>query len=311
MPSKDSLDFRPPKESRSVWVLLLIAAALALAVAWWYWWRPAHAPAPAAEPVAQTPQPESAPAETPSQGGPVTPPAAESPPEASGPRNPVDALGQPEGALPPLAESDQHVAKALKGLLNAPRLLDLIEFDHFVRRAVATTDNLGRSFAPDSMWPVRPTPGQFTVTGPAGAQVIAPENAARYDTFVDFATSIPLGPAVKLYAQLYPLFQSAYEDLGYPNGYFNDRLVAVLDLLLATPTPTGPIAVQLTQFKGESASTRPWTRYDYADPALEALSSGQKILIRMGPENERRMKAVIRDLRNRVATGALAHPKGK
>lgn len=196
-------------------------------------------------------------------------------------------------------------------MVKTPRLLHLIEFNHFVRRTVVTADNLGRSFAPDSKWPVHPTRGRLTVTGSSGAGGIAPENAARYEAFVDFATSIPLGPAVKLCAQLYPLFQSAYVDPGYPDGYFNDRLVAALDLLLATPTPAGPVAVQITQFKGESASTRPWIRYDYADPAFESLSSGQKILIRMGPENERRMKAVIRDLRNRVATGAVAHPKSK
>lgn len=309
MPSKDPLDFRPPQESRSIWVILLVAAALALGAAWWFWWRPAHAPAPAAEPVAQAP--ESAPAETPSQGGPVTQPAAEPPPEASGPKNPVDALGQSETALPSVAESDQRVTQALGSLLGAQPLTQFLQPDRIVRRVVATVDNLGRPFAPDSMWPVHPTSGRFLVTGPAEAQVIAPDNAARYSAFVDFAASVPLGPLVKLYAQLYPLFQSAYEDLGYPDGYFNDRLVAVLDLLLATPTPSGPVAVRLTQFKGESAATRPWTRYDYADPALESLSSGQKILIRMGPDNERRLKAVMTDLRRRVATGALAHPQGK
>lgn len=309
MPHKDSLDFRPPQESRSAWKLLLIVLVLAIVAGWWFWWRPAHAPAaPAAEPTAQAPEP--APPEPPSNAGAVTPLTPEPAPEASGPQNPVDALGSPDAALPPVSESDQRVKKALGNLLGQSNLADLLEFDHFVRRAVATLDNLGRAYAPDSMWPVRPTPGRFTVTGPIGAQTIAPDNAARYDAFVAFARSIPLGPAVKLYAELYPLFQSAYVDLGYPNGYFNDRLVAVLDLLIATPTPSGPIAVQTVQVKNEPPNAQPWAHYEYADPALEALSSGQKILIRMGPENERKMKAVLTDLRRRVATGGFAHPKG-
>ena len=29
------------------------------------------------------------------------------------------------------------------------------------------------------------------------------------------------------------------------------------------------------------ASERPWVRYEYADPGLQALSSGQKILLRV------------------------------
>jgi hypothetical protein len=31
--------------------------------------------------------------------------------------------------------------------------------------------------------------------------------------------------AVALYVDLYPLFQGAYAELGYPNRYFNDRLI--------------------------------------------------------------------------------------
>ena len=66
------------------------------------------------------------------------------------------------------------------------------------------------------------------------------------------------------YFHFYPLFQSAYQDLGYPNGYFNDRLVQVIDSLLATPEPSGPIEL-----------TRPNVLYTYADPKLEALPAGR------------------------------------
>ena len=158
---------------------------------------------------------------------------------------------------------------------------------------------------------IEPAPGRFEVAGAADAptQTIAPANAARYHAFVAFAESVPLDAAVKLYARLYPLFQTAYEELGYPGRYFNNRLVAVLDHLLATPVPAGPVAVQLTQVKGDVPSTRPWVRYEYADPTLQALSSGQKMLVRMGPDNARRLKAVMTELRRRVATGAVAKPK--
>ena len=52
-------------------------------------------------------------------------------------------------------------------------------------------------------------------------------------------------------------------------------------------------------------STRPWVRYEFADPQLQALSSGQKALVRMGPDNARRLKAVLADLRHRLAAGAV------
>ena len=62
-----------------------------------------------------------------------------------------------------------------------------------------------------------------------------------------------------VYFRFYPLFQQSYQNLGYPNGYFNDRLVQVIDMLLATPQPTGPIEL-----------VRPNVMYTFADPTLEA-----------------------------------------
>ena len=299
MPEKDPVDFRPPQPSSLAWIGWVVAAALALGAAWWFGWRPAHAPAP--QPAADTAAPASAPAAVPSA------PLA----QASAPDNPVDVLAPPDTDLPPLADSDTMVAQALRDLLGAQRVASMLQLDGFVRRAVVTVDNLARPSAPARLWPVQPAPGRFEVTGPADAptQTIAPANAARYHAFVAFAENVPLDAAVKLYARLYPLAQTAYEDLGYPGQSFNNRLVAVLDDLLATPVPSQPVAVQLTQVKGDIPSTRPWVRYEYADPALQALSSGQKMLVRMGPDNARRLKAVMAELRRRVATGAVAKPK--
>ena len=89
-----------------------------------------------------------------------------------------------------------------------------------------------------------------------------------------------------VYLRFYPLFQRVYQDLGYPNGYFNDRLVQAIDSLLATPQPAGPIEL-----------TRPNVMYTFADPALEARPAGQKMLLRMGPENAAVIKAKLTELR--------------
>ena len=47
---------------------------------------------------------------------------------------------------------------------------------------------------------------------------------------------------------------------------------------------------------------RPKVTYQFADPELETLSAGQKILIRMGPDNAVRVKARIMELRQALAT---------
>jgi hypothetical protein len=38
-------------------------------------------------------------------------------------------------------------------------------------------------------------------------------------------------------------------------------------------------------------------RYEYVDPAYERLSAGQKILLRVGPAQERQLKQKLREVR--------------
>jgi hypothetical protein len=45
--------------------------------------------------------------------------------------------------------------------------------------------------------------------------------------------------------------------------------------------------------------------YEFADPSLEQRSAGQKMLIRMGPVNESRVKAKLRDIRRALTGQAL------
>ena len=305
MPDHDATDLRPaPPRGAPAWIYaVLIACAAAAVAAWWFWLRPAV-------PVADLPPPQVAapPAPAPAQ-------AASAPePAASGPLHRVDALAPADAALPPLAASDAHVAALLGELLGADRVARFLATEGFVRRVVATVDNFGRAQAPPRMWPVQPTPGRFEVlespaAGDGGVQVVAPGNPARYAGALALAEAVPLDAVVALYARLYPLFQQAYEELGYPGRYFNDRLVAVLDHLLLAPQVQGPLRVRLLPVNTAVADPRPWVRYEFADPALQSLSSGQKILVRMGPEAAARAKALIRELRKRVATGVPAQPE--
>jgi len=47
---------------------------------------------------------------------------------------------------------------------------------------------------------------------------------------------------------------------------------------------------------------RPHVLYEYSDPDLEALSSGQKLLLRMGTDNGKKIKDTLRELRGLVTT---------
>lgn len=292
--TQDAPEFRPRRETPTGAIVVAVLVLLAAAFFGWRWYQQQQAKPAEPAPVAAAPN-----------DAPAPPPPAPAAP--TGPQNPVDALAAPDAALPKLAESDARVMKALSELLGAKNAGAFLRSDGIVHRFVATIDNLAREQAPANTWPVQPTGQRFITEGQGEAQAISANNAARYNAAVLLAGSIDPAKAAAVYARLYPLFQQAYEELGYPGRYFNDRLVAVIDHLLQAPEPTGPVLVRLVEVKGDVPSQRPWVRYEYVDPKLESMSSGQKIMVRMGPENERKLKASLRGLRQQVATGEVAN----
>jgi hypothetical protein len=277
--------------------LVLALLALVVAVIGYEWWR-SRQPLPVTPPV---PPQAAAPAASEPAAAASSPEQAASEPGILHSLEPAPPTVSQAGPLPALDASDPTVTAVLTNLLGKRDVLTFLNLDGFVRRAVATVDNLGRKHAASRVWPVVPTEGRFQVTKTNAETVIAEVNSARYTPFVKFATSVDTTAAGDLYRQFYPLFQTAYEELGYPGKYFNDRLVVVIDQLLATPVPDGPVKLTLTQVQGPVPTLRPWVRYEYADPALESRPAGQKILMRMGPANAALLKQWLSGFRARIA----------
>lgn len=257
-------------------ILVLVALAAVIAGAIWFWWQ-WHSAEAVPETVAVPPVASAPPM-------PVAPQEEEKPVE-----HPVEAP-PPAEPLPALDESDGALGKALAALVGDKTFAALFIPERMVRHIVATVDNLPREEAPVKMWPVRPVGSWLETTGEGESLVLGPKNAARYAAYVKVVKGLDAQRLAAAYRRFYPLFQEAYRDLGYPKGYFNDRLVAAIDNLLATPEPKEP--PRLVQEK---------VRYQFADPDLERRSAGQKILLRMGPENARVVKTKLREFRQYVA----------
>ena len=259
------------------WLIALLLAAAAAAAAWFFWDRTEPQPvAPAA--VQQAPVEGTEPAE---------------------PLHPVEPLELTPGEgelveLPPLEESDRYFALALIDVFG-PELETLLADEALIDKTVATVDNLTRGRIAEKIRPVGRLSGKFIVTaaGDNGPFYLSPENYDRYKPLVDIVTDADLDEVVATYRRFYPLFQEAFAQLGYPDGYFNDRIVAVIDHLLITPQPEAPIRL-----------VQPHVLYKFADPELEALSSGQKLLLRMGPDHAASIKERLTELRTRIAQPA-------
>jgi hypothetical protein len=226
------------------------------------------------------------------------PAAAPLPPQApSEPaiEHPVPTAPSAAAPLPALGDSDPAIRDALSAALGKDAMQYLVP-ESLVRHIVVTVDNLPRQKVSAAKRPTVAVPGAFLAEGDELHATIDPKNYARYDAMVSVVRRLDMKQVADVYLRFYPLFQGAYQDLGYPTGYFNDRLVQVIDSLLATPKVDGPIEL-----------TRPNVMYTFADPTLEARPAGQKLLLRMGPDNAAAIEAKLRELRAIVTAAPPAH----
>lgn len=193
--------------------------------------------------------------------------------------------------LPALDESDGPFLAAAVSTFGAD-IENFLVRQSLIDKFVATVDNLDGSHVSETIRPVERLPDAFKARDAGDGETFYtdPENYRRYDGAVKIASEADLDLVVAVYHRYYPLFQESYERLGYPNRYFNDRVIQVIDHLLATPQPEEPILL-----------VRPKVLYQYADQELESLSSGQKLLIRMGSVHSATIKQVLRQLRTRLA----------
>ncbi len=216
------------------------------------------------------------------------PPVAEAPPPEPPIKHPIREAESDE-PLPALENSDDALLGALTGFFGRKAVQEFFEVKELARRFVVTADNLPRKKVPLRYRLFKPVAGQFLVTGDGENYLSKPDNQRRYNAYVLLTGAVDTKKLVAVYTRLYPLFQEEYVNLGYPQGYFNDRLVEAIDDMLAAPEIPGSIKL-----------VRPKVLYLFADPALEELSAGQKIMIRMGVENAVRVKARLREFRKEL-----------
>jgi hypothetical protein len=198
----------------------------------------------------------------------------------------AEPIIDPEKPLPELKQSDPSMAEILAKLFVDQKLDRFFMLEHFIERFVVMVDNLPQQQLPATHRPLKKTPGKFLAQGERDQLTLSPANYKRYTPLIKMLAALDKQQVVAVYKRLYPLFQEAYQELGYPKAYFNDRLVEVIDHLLVTPQVTGPVYL-----------TQPKALYLYADPDLEALSAGRKILLRCGPDNAAQIKIMLHEYR--------------
>ncbi|HEX4975049.1 MAG TPA: DUF3014 domain-containing protein [Pseudomonadales bacterium] len=204
--------------------------------------------------------------------------------DKAGNLNAPDVLAVEAVTLPTLERSDDFFRSEWALLSADARMAEWASTDQLLRKAMTVLDNLARgkvmtsllrSFSPAEAMPALPLP-----VAPEGEQVehfrLDPSGYERFTSTVAVINGLDNTQLVGFYIKLRPLFQQAYLELGYPSGHVDDVIFKALRVINAVSVPVG-----------EMDLIRPKVKYQFADPALEALSPLEKLFIRMGPQNSR------------------------
>jgi hypothetical protein len=203
----------------------------------------------------------------------------------------LQAPGTPATAPPLLTlnESDGTVRQYLEACSINPDFLTRITEKDLIRTFVAAVDNIANGESPanhlKSFQPKEP----FKTIENDKRITVDPGSYDRYNQMVDIFLSLDTKKVAQIYTTLKPLFDEAFAELGYPGDKFEDRLWEAVVTVLSTPIPSAPVLLN-----------KKLISYEFANPRLESLNPAQKHLLRVGPENTRRiqkkLRAIVRDL---------------
>lgn len=192
--------------------------------------------------------------------------------------------------IPALAESDEFIHQKALAIINNNVVGSSLISQDLARQFVVFVDNLAQGELTRKVSPIKGPEKLFTVSEITNKVYLNPDSYHRYDAYATVIANMDEQSLMNTYKQLTPLFEEAFTELGYSNAKFNDRMLQAIKMLLAAPIIEEPIELNSIS-----------VNYQFVDPNLEALPSAQKLLIRMGPENTRKVKIALRKLENQLA----------
>jgi len=184
-----------------------------------------------------------------------------------------------------LAESDDWVRKKSQEISPHAGWTEWLMNKNLVRRLTAAVVNITEGKSPrkhlNFLGPQKP----FSALKKDEKLYLDPQSYDRYNLVAEVFSNLDASRAVGLFKEFNPLFQEAYRELGYPQGDFQGALIQAMKELLAVPVVEGGIQLKETVLS-----------YWAVDDNLEDLSEAQKHLLRMGPQNTRKIQKKLREM---------------
>tara|TARA_Y200000002_G_scaffold308286_1_gene264524 strand:- start:651 stop:1511 length:861 start_codon:yes stop_codon:yes gene_type:complete len=272
-------------EKKSLGPHFIIVGILLIVILAVVFWPSEDEPETVINPEPEVTEPEVTPSEEPE----IFEPSQPAPTVELEEKDEVEPLPEPVEPDPePLDTSDPAVKASLIESSSADEetVNRMLVNEGLIQRFVVSVTNLANDEMAPNHQLLTPPEQNFRVYSQAGKQWIDAASYKRYTPYVDMLESFNNEALLNIYGIYKEDIQAKFSEIGNPNEDFNEVLLQAIDQLLDTPEVPVPVEVYTDS-----------VAYKYADERLENLNEPQKQLLRTGPDNMRRIKAKLRELK--------------
>ncbi|WP_334049315.1 DUF3014 domain-containing protein [Alteromonas gracilis] len=272
-------------EKKSLGPHFIIVGILLIVILAVVFWPSEDEPETVINPEPEIIEPEVTPSEEPE----IFEPSQPAPTVELDEKDEVEPLPEPVEPDPePLDTSDPAVKASLIESSSADEetINRMLVNEGLIQRFVVSVTNLANDEMAPNHQLLTPPEQNFRVYSQAGKQWIDAASYKRYTPYVDMLESFNNEALLNIYGIYKEDIQAKFSEIGNPNEDFNEVLLQAIDQLLDTPEVPVPVEVYTDS-----------VAYKYADERLENLNEPQKQLLRTGPDNMRRIKAKLRELK--------------
>ena len=189
---------------------------------------------------------------------------------------------------------DQYARESIDAVNGGKALAQFVAGDYVVERAVAIIDALRRGEVPYKLLPVGKPSTTFPISDNGLRVTLDTAGFSRYDGFAQWVGGLNTPALVSLLNDYEMIATQALTRMGVTDFDIRSALLAATTQILSTP-----------QVSVDAELMRREANWVYMDPELEALSSLQKQVLRMGPENADIVQQKARDIRGALLDDGL------
>lgn len=192
--------------------------------------------------------------------------------------------------VPALEQSDSWVQQQINQL--SPVLGDFVKTEQTARKLMLIVNDFSQSLRLYKHMRYFSLKEPFIAIKDDNGWFMNERSYNRYNQLVDAFAKMDTREALRSYKTMQPLLQQVYAEFGYPEQYsLEDLFKKAAAEMIAAPVIDGRIGL-----------IQPSVRYKFADRQLEQLSPVQKQMLRMGPDNTRKVQKKLRELVQQLAS---------